>query len=1109
MLETYLKTNPKVREILKSDNLRISNTNIGFNESVIAVDYLVNKKTIFVVLPNLNKAQKYYDALINILPSEKVLFYPNDELITSEMLISSLEFKMERINTIGHLLDGEYVVVTNVAGLLKKQMSKEKWINSKIHLEEGIEILNISQKLLDLGYKKTYTIERVGEYSVRGNIIDIFPLNQENPCRIELFGDEIDEIKEFNINTQISIKKIKSVDISPLNELFMNQSEYEHLKIFLNSNINEEMACKDLERLEKRDQFDVLTKYISLFSNSTITDFKSDKRIYFINEEEILSSYEKILEDIHDFTRLNGMFYESLNHIKDITEINPNIIISELNGKNINAYNTTLHLGDYKGFIEELKKYKNEKIIFITFSSMDRLTAIKEYLIDNDLFPMYIKSINYSLERGIYLVMDNIESFILDDMMVINEKSIYKPKEVRKIKYKSVFGESTRIKSVDELKINDYIVHYDYGIGKYIGIETIELSGIKRDYIHLEYRDNGSLYIPLEQINLIAKYNKSEGFAPRLSKLGTSEWAKTKARVKKSVSDISDKLIQLYALRNEAIGFKFSEDDKIQYEFESDFEYEETIDQLKAIEDVKRDMESTKPMDRLICGDVGYGKTEIAMRAAMKAILDNKQVAYLAPTTVLTSQHYKTFKARFDKYGANIALLNRFVTGKKLKSVLSDIKEGKIDIVIGTHRLLSKDVVFKDLGLLIVDEEQRFGVMHKERIKEMRVNVDSITLTATPIPRTLQMSIMGIKDISILDTPPKNRYPVQTYVLEREDRLIKEAIERELSRNGQVFYLYNSISDIELMASKIQNLVPDARVCFAHGRMDKNDLEDIINSFVNHEFDILVSTTIIETGIDIPNSNTLLVHDATKLGLAQLYQLRGRVGRSDRIAYAYLMYDKNKILSEESTKRLEAIKEFTELGSGYKIAKIDLSIRGSGDILGADQSGFIDSVGYDVYMHILEETIKEKQGIKEEINNDSKAFVNRHIDKNYISDDGVRIEIHKKINNIKTHEELKNLSNELVDRFGKFDDELKMYMYEKLFRNLAKRICLLDLTEDNDKVVLELKDELDGKKLFKHMIPHSAYMTIALRHHKIYLTIDKHKMPKHWIYIMCDFLEKY
>jgi len=697
---------------------------------------------------------------------------------------------------------------------------------------------------------------------------------------------------------------------------------------------------------------------------------------------------------------------------------------------------------------------------------------------------------------------------------VITDSSIFRIRNVRKKgRYVSVYESSKRLNSINELKPGDYVVHYDYGIGRFLEIKTMQMGSTFNDYIHIEYRDGDKLYIPLDSFQQIQKYSGSEGFSPRLSKLGGADWAKAKERVRAKAQDIADKLINLYSERERSSGFAFQEFTELEKDFETDFPYDETKDQQTSINDVLHDMALPRPMDRLLCGDVGFGKTEVAQRAAFRAVLNGKQVAYLAPTTVLSKQHYHTFKDRMDKYGISVALLNRFVTGKEQSLILKRLSEGKVDVLIGTHRILSKDIVFRDLGLLVIDEEQRFGVLHKERIKEMKVNVDVLSLSATPIPRTLQMAIMGVKNMSLLETAPQNRYPIQTYVIERNDTLIKDAIERELLRKGQVFYLYNRIDEIENIAAKVQKLVPHARIQVAHGQMHKLALERVIDDFISQEVDVLISTTIIETGIDIPNANTLIIHDADKLGLSQLYQIRGRVGRSNRIAYAYLMYYKEKVLTEDAIKRLQVIKEFTELGSGFKIAIRDLAIRGAGDVLGSEQSGFIDSVGVDLYMRILEEEIKRKQGkIEEKIPSQGvKAKVSKYIEESYIEDDFVKIEMHKKIQNIRRIQDIYNLLDEFSDRFGQFNDELEIYMYEKLFEVNTTLLDVVKIQETKTNITLTISEEgsktIAGDELFVSGLKISDFLRFSYKNNKIQIILDTVGLEKHWLYTMVEFLE--
>ena len=1102
----------------------------NLNIMTIAVAFMEGSESIFVVLPTLNEAQKYYDALSDIFLDD-CLFFPTDDLSTSEMIISSIEFRLERINTLNVLLEcGKKLVITNINGALKYEMSKEKWKDNIIYAKKNnaLDVDKLQTVLFNLGYQKNYTVEKVGDYSIRGNIIDVFPLNSQVPYRIDLFGDEIEEIKEFDLNTQKSTKEVDQIEIAPLSEMFFNDEEFKSFEVNLNSFIKNkrdkeiEYYKKDLEKLAKRENLDLMSKYLPFFgANNTLVDFKENKRIFLVNLMGLNEKAKKMIKDLYDFSvsvkvpSLNDLeYFMSFNKYLSSHKVTCLDTVVELQDTNqLFSKDAVNYGGNESLFISDLSRL--DKTIIICLENEKRLEGMKEALTRTGIKFKLITDSKEITEKAIYLCLDNnafqVELY-KDDLIFLTEQNIYRnTPSVRRLRYKSVYGESKRLKSVEELKKGDYVVHYDYGIGIYLGLKTVQLADEKRDYIHIMYAGDDSIYVPLESIELIQRYSGREGYTPTLSTLGSSKWEKTKSRVKSKIKDISSKLIALYALRESASGFAFLPDTEEQSEFEDDFKFDETEDQLKAIMDVKRDMEKKRPMDRLICGDVGYGKTEVAMRGAFKAIMSGKQVAYLAPTTMLSRQQYYSFLNRFEKYGAKVALLNRFVSTKDQHRILKEVKMGLVDIVIGTHRILSKDLEFKDLGLLIIDEEQRFGVEHKERIKEMKVNVDTLTLTATPIPRTLQMSIMGIKDLSILNTPPKNRYPIQTYVLERNDLIVKEAISRELSRHGQVFYLYNKTASIERIADNIKKMVPEARVAFAHGKMNKYELEDIIEKFIEQEYDVLVCTTIIETGIDIPNTNTLIIHDADMLGLSQLYQIRGRVGRSDRIAYAYLMYDGEKILTEQSVKRLEAIKDFTELGSGYKIAMRDLSIRGAGDILGSEQSGFVDSVGIELYLKILEETIREQEGTKEENHQEvGKAMSSRHIPLTYINDDGVRIDIHKRIDSLKNIKELKNLQSELKDRFGDVDEKLNFYMYEKLFKHHAKILGATQIIDNKSNIVIEISEEasnkINGEKLFRYASDLKD-LKIAYLKKKLILTFNTMNLLRPWPMVLAEYIE--
>ncbi|MFA5542354.1 MAG: transcription-repair coupling factor, partial [Bacilli bacterium] len=703
---------------------------------------------------------------------------------------------------------------------------------------------------------------------------------------------------------------------------------------------------------------------------------------------------------------------------------------------------------------------------------------------------------------NLILTFNALSVGFIDGFEVISDHNIYKKFKIKRAKYRSAYQNTQRINSKDDLKPGEFVVHFDYGIGQYLGIKTIELQEVKNDYIMIKF-ENIELYIPVENINLIEKYQGTEGTVPKLTTIGTNDWEKKKKRVREKLESIAKELIEIQAVRQEKMGYKYSADDYIQEEFENDFEYMETEDQDKAINDIKKDMESGLIVDRLVCGDVGYGKTEVAMRIALKTVLNGKQVSYLAPTTILSRQHYYSFKERFDKFGIKIELLNRFVSPKKQDEIIQKLKNQEIDIVIGTHRLLNEEIKYKNLGLLIVDEEQRFGVIHKEKIKKYKNNINVLTLTATPIPRTLQMAIMGVRQLSLIETPPQNRYPVQTYVVESNDIVVKEAIYRELGRDGQVFYLHNRISTLEKTYRKLKRLVPEAKILIAHGRMDKDQLEEAIQSFIDKEFDVLLCTTIIETGIDIPNTNTLIVDMADRLGLSQMYQIRGRVGRSDRVSYAYFMYDEDKVLTSMSTKRLNAIKEFTTLGSGYKIALRDLAIRGAGDILGQEQSGFIDSVGLEMYMKMLNEAVNKLQGIKEQETTPQKynIEVSKHISDDYVTDDDIKIYIHKKITSIKNSEDKRILIEELVDRFGKLSNEIFIYIDKVYLESLLNQASIEEIKETptNVKIVFSAarSQTIDGSYLFKKAYEISKDFSFEYKGKKIILYLTKTK--KEWI----------
>jgi transcription-repair coupling factor (superfamily II helicase) len=1105
-----------------------------YNCYLISKRYQEEKQTIFVVTANLYEAQKYYDTLSNINDPDDVLFYPADETLTSMMALGSPEFKSERLYTLKQLMTEEaFIVVTTMQGVSQRQLKPQDYENSVKHIykDQTYNLGDLTQFLVYSGYQHTFTVEKPGEFSVRGHILDVFPLNTEHPYRLDFFDDFLEQIKIFKVEDQRSFAETEHIEIAPIHELFYTDQMKDraikkinkHFDAFDLSEREQEKLNSDIEHIDLRQKLDGLSLYIPFFNDeeTTILDFSNTYEMYMIDVHKMEVNQEHIKDDLDTYaTTMNGHAFLSIKYrlaLKDILS-HRHIEIDnygfnqekglDLNVSEVNNYQSNLQLF-YSDIIDLVGKYS----IYLCIKTTHYLEELKAFLIQKNIkFERKIDT-----KKSVYLLdVSSYGSFIShnENIMVIDESELFTYKVRKAIRYRSVLSQSTKIRHVDDLSVGDYVVHYDYGIGQYVGLKTMELSSEKRDYLHIIYANDEALYVPMDQIDMVLKYSSYEGHKPKLSKLGGKTWSKTKASVRMRIKDLSDRLIKLYATRDHAVGHQFSKDNEMMEAFERDFKYETTKDQYKAIIETKHDMEQPRPMDRLICGDVGFGKTEVALRAAFKAVLNQKQVLYLVPTTVLARQHYYTFKERFDKYGGNVALLSRFVTHKQQSQIIDKLAKGYIDVVIGTHRLLSGDVKYKDLGLLIIDEEQRFGVEHKEKIREIKNNVDTLTLSATPIPRTLQMSLMGLKDLSMIETPPLNRYPVQTYVVERQDALIKEAITREIARGGQVFYLFNQVKGIEGMVKRLQKLIPNAKINYAHGKMNREGLESVISDFIDHQFDILVSTTIIETGVDIPNTNTLIIHDADKLGLSQLYQIRGRVGRSDRIAYAYLLYEPHKNINDEAKKRLSAIEDFTELGSGYKIALRDLSIRGAGDILGAEQSGFIDSVGIELYMKLLEEAVTGESIEKPKSTQIDEIYAPRHVDPEYVSQDSARIEIHKRISELNSISDVENLKLELTDRFGDLDADLLLYMYEKLYKKLSAKIgahkTIVDLYQTTLVLTMEASQKIDGKKLFEkaESFKQGKVRLSYLKGH-VHIQLVTKNLKQHWLYVFDQFLETY
>ena len=938
--------------------------------------------------------------------SEDVYLYPSKDFLFYQADIRSKELVKQRMEVLEAVIQKEQVtVVTSFDAFMDVLLPKETIRERVIHIKntDTLDLKELEDRLVKIGYDREVQIEGPGQFAVRGGIIDIYPLTENLPVRIELWGDEVDSVRSFDVETQRSIENLTEVFIYPAVEYptdeekgvsFLDYFEKEKTILFLDEPV------RLLEKGEGVEEEFVEAQKRRVENGCEVSD-----------EEMRMYSVEELKKKMNGYASVGFMALEMRAPGLELRES------YQLQTKSVNPYNRSFEL-----LTQDLKRLKRGKYRVVLLSgSRTRAKRLAEDLRDYDLSSYYSDDSDRLVKPGEIMtacghIAEGYEYPMLK-FTVIAESDIFgkaKKKKKRKI------YEGRKIQNFSELKPGDYVVHENHGLGIYQGIEKIEVDKITKDYMKIAYAKGGNLYIPATQLDLIQKYASADAKKPKLNRLGSQEWVKTKKRVRGAVKVIAKDLVELYAARQNQEGYVYGSDTVWQQEFEEMFPFEETEDQMHAIEAVKKDMESKKIMDRLICGDVGYGKTEVAIRAAFKAVQEDKQVVYLVPTTILAQQHYNTFVQRMKEFPVRVDLMCRFRTPSQQKKTIQDLKKGLVDIVIGTHRVLSKDVEFKNLGLLIIDEEQRFGVQHKEKIKKMKENVDVLTLTATPIPRTLHMSLIGIRDMSVLEEAPEERMPIQTYVMQYNDEMVREAIERECARQGQVYYVYNRVEDIADVAGRIQKLVPDVNVAYAHGQMREHELEKIMYDFINGEIDVLVSTTIIETGLDISNVNTMIIHDADRLGLSQLYQLRGRVGRSNRMAYAFLLYRRDKLLKEVAEKRLAAIREFTDLGSGFKIAMRDLEIRGAGNLLGAEQHGHMEAVGYDLYCKMLNEAVKQLKGEMEE--EDFTTTIDLNVDAfipdSYIPNEYQKLDIYKRIAAIESDEEREDMEEELIDRFG-------------------------------------------------------------------------------------------
>jgi len=1072
---------------------------------------------ILIITSSETKSRKYEEAVKSYIADGERLQPKEFLLYNVDALSKDAEYK--RAEVLDKILSSKKAIITaSVNSVLTRVMPKDRFKESIIELKYGksYDLNQLRSNLIKLKYERVDAVEGVGQFSVRGGIIDVFSPSETNPCRIEFFDDEVDSIRLVDLKTQRSIKNLKSVRIIPCGDLIFQKEEIKKILSEIDLDYQNRLSkvhslpnSKDVEKKLKSlyniyqdklmggigiENSDLLVPFIK-DSFVSVLDYFDDDFVLIVDEPERVFEEEKSLNESFQLK------YSELFEKGEIFSKQSNVYLSdrELISKitsrpfiSINGKNKTFEADEmlqfmfkepssYYGKLEDLSKdlnrlkYKGYKIAII-LSSSESCLKLHNLLNDYECSTVLSKDTNIAAESGqVVIVPGELKKgfeYYDNKILVLTENEIFG--SFRKKTHKTKKQKGSKLDVFTDLKVGDYVVHEHHGIGQYVGIEKIEVQNIKKDYLCIKYKGEDKLFVPVDQMSLIQKYIGSDSEKPKLNKMGSADWGKTKERSKAAIENMAGELVKLYAQRKVVKGFAFSPDTEWQKEFEYKFPFEETDDQLRCIKEIKKDMERSISMDRLLCGDVGFGKTEVAMRAAFKAVMESKQVAILVPTTILAQQHYTNIVERFRGYPVKIEMLSRFRTPYQQAKIVSDLNKGLVDVVVGTHKLLSKDLKFKDLGLLIIDEEQRFGVKHKEQIKQLKTNIDVLTLSATPIPRTLHMSMIGVRDMSIISEPPGDRLPIQTYVIEHNDGIIKDAIEKELSRGGQVYYVHNKVIDIESTASRLQRLIPEARIAVAHGQMNERHLENIMLGFVQKEYDILVCTTIIETGMDIPNVNTLIIDNADHLGLSQLYQLRGRIGRSNKISFAYLTYEKDKMLSEVADKRLKAIKEFTEFGSGFKIAMRDLEIRGCGNILGAEQHGHMLAIGYDLYVKFLERAVKELQG-KMELDEDFETSVDLSVDgyipSTYIENEEQKIEIYKKIAATSGKDDIYDITEEIIDRFGNPPKQVDNLLKISYIKSLCKKLHVKGITQSGNTVNIEMNSGNDlNQELIGYLI---------------------------------------
>lgn len=1106
MITKFLAQKPDIQSVFSAIGKKQTQLITGIAGSaraLFAVSLLEEKqRPIVMITQNTYHANQLLSDLTGLVPEDQLFVFETNDVLHAEMAVASPEARAERVQALDFLLsESPGIVVVPLAGARKLLPPKEVFKQAHVQVELGGELDpdRLAQSLVEMGYVREQKVASPGEFSIRGGIIDIYPLTEENPIRIELFDIEVDSMRYFDADTQRSIKNVGQLSVIPATDTLLPKNDMKKASKQFNESfmrtlnlLKDEEAKQQLSQnmtairdaLESGEPIEELVKFVDFLypKKTSIIDYLPKESVLIMDEyPRILENNAQLEEEGAEWITSqleqrsvlqNQVFY--LDFRDEVKKVNGDIIHFSLFQKGMGSLRfDAVHAFQYRNMQQffgqmpllktEMERWQKQGFtVMVMTENHERAEKVNQTLLDFEI-PSVITDQKHIKEQTIQVIPSTIQTgfeLINEKIAILTEKELFN-RVTRKKARRTNITNAERLKNYSELNPGDYVVHVNHGIGRYTGMETMQISGVHQDYMSIVYQNESKLFIPVTQLNLLQKYVSSEGKSPKINKLGGSSWAKTKRKVASQVEDIADDLIELYAQRESQTGFVFSRDNDYQHEFESAFPYTETEDQLRSIIEVKKDMEKIKPMDRLLVGDVGYGKTEVAMRAVFKAVQDGKQAAFLVPTTVLAQQHYETLIERFNEFPVEIEMLSRFRTRKQISETIDRLRKGQTDVVIGTHRILSKDVKFQDLGLLIVDEEQRFGVKHKERLKQLKNQVDVLTLTATPIPRTLHMSMLGVRDLSVIETPPANRYPVQTYVMEMNGAVIREAIEREMARGGQVFFLHNRVNTIEQRVEEIQQLIPDARIAHAHGQLSEGQLENVLYEFIQGEYDILVTTTIIETGIDMPNVNTLIVEDADHMGLSQLYQLRGRVGRSSRIAYAYFMHQPNKILTEVSEKRLQAIKDFTELGSGFKIAMRDLSIRGAGNLLGQQQHGFIDSVGFDLYSQMLSEAVARKRGedTQKKTIVEMDLSVDAYLPNSYVEDERQKIELYKRIREFNSEEDYVELQDEMIDRFGEYPQEVADLLTVGLLKMYSETALIEQIARDNKRISVKFSNE--------------------------------------------------